>query len=54
MNVDEHDRLWEVGKQVGLICRGEVKEVVVEFGCMEVRDAEVSVGAKLGGKNVSL
>ena len=51
---EEPDRLWVAGKKAGLICRGEEKEVVVEFGRMEVRYSEVSVCSKLGGKNVSL
>jgi len=52
VKVDEPARLWEVGKQAGLKCRGEEKEVSEEFGRMEVRDEEVLGGAKSSGKIV--
>ena len=50
----EPDRLWAVGKKVGLLCRREEEEVVAEYGNMEVRDSEVLVCPKMGGKKVSL
>jgi len=51
---EEPDRLWVAGKKAGLICRGDEKEVAVEFRHMEERDLEVLVRSKLEGKNVSL
>ena len=51
---EEPDRLWVAGKKAGLICRGEEKEVTVEFGRMKVCDSEVLVRSKLGGKKFSL
>jgi len=33
--------LWELDKQVGIICIGNEEEVIKEFQCMEERDNEV-------------
>jgi len=38
--VEESGMLWEVGKRMGVACRREEVEVVKEYKCMEVRDAE--------------
>jgi len=53
-NTDEPVSLWAVGKQAGILCRGEEEEVVLEYGRMEVRDSEVLLCFKEGDKNVSL
>lgn len=53
VNLAEPVSLSAIGKQVGIICREEEEEVVKEYGCMEVRDEEVSLGSKSGGRNVS-
>jgi len=52
VNVEEPDRLWVAGKQVGLFCRGEEKEVVMEYGRIEACDSEVMMESKLGDNNV--
>ena len=53
-NTVEPVSLWAVGKQAGLVCRGEEEEVVLEYGRMEARDLEVVLCSKEGDKNVSL
>ena len=39
-----------MGKQVGMLCRGEEMEVINEYGRMEARDEEVLKDSKEGGK----
>jgi len=38
--MEEPTKLWELGKHMGIACRGVEEEVVQEFECMEVRDVE--------------
>jgi len=48
-NPMEQENLWEVGKQVGMLCRGEEMEVITEYGRMEVRDEEMVKDSQEGG-----
>ena len=50
----ESPNLWEIGKKVGLLCRGDEDEVINEYACMEVRDVEVLNIPKEGSKNDEL
>ena len=53
VNMVEPSKLWEVGKLVGIRCRGDEEEVVREYGSMEARDSEVVKISKEGSKNLS-
>jgi len=44
-------KLWEIGKKVGLKCRGDEEEVVNEYICLEKRDTEVMKNYEEGDKN---
>ena len=49
---EEPTKLWDQGKQIGLVCRGEEEEVIQEYQCMEDRDLEFMesiVGGNLNG-----
>jgi len=50
-NLVEPPKLWEIGKQVGLICRGDEEEVVKEYLCLEERDLEIMQSYEEGKKN---
>jgi len=43
--------LWEIGKTSGIFCHGFEEEVVQEYVCMEERDTEVAILAKVGDKD---
>lgn len=49
---EEPARLWADGRKVGLFCRGDEKEVVLEYGRMEARDTRILMESKLGDKEV--
>jgi len=53
VNLVGPSKLWEVGKQARIRCRGDEEEVVSEYGSMEVRDSEVATISKEGTKNLS-
>jgi len=38
--LEEPTKLWDQGKQIGLVCRKEEEEVIQEYHCMEDRDLE--------------
>ena len=46
-------KLWEVGKQVGIMCQRDEDEVVKEYGSMEDRDSGFALCSKVGSKNGS-
>ena len=50
-NLKEPSNLKGIGKQAGLTCHGNEKEVVKEYVCMEERDLEYVKGSKEGKKN---
>ena len=50
-NLVEPSKLWEIGMQVGITCRGDKEEVVKEYFCMEERDSKVVKCSKEGDKN---
>jgi len=50
----EPSKLWEVGKQVGLICQGDEEKVVKEYLCLEERDSEVLKNYEEGKKTGQL
>jgi len=49
---EESARLWAEGRKVGLLCRGDEKEVVREYGRMEERDSMVLMESKLGDTDI--
>jgi len=53
VNLAGPSKLWKVGKQVGIMCRGDEEEVVKEYGSMEDRDSEFASCSKVGIKNLS-
>jgi len=46
----ESSKLWEIGKQSGIICRWDEEEVVKEYDCMEERDVQVMENYEEGKK----
>ena len=53
-NSVEPSKLWEIGKQVGLICQGDEEKVVKEYLCLEERDSEVLKNYEEGKKTGQL
>jgi len=47
----EPSKLWEIGKQIGIICRGDEDEVAAEYQCMEEKESEVMKSFEEGNKN---
>jgi len=50
----ESSKLWEIGKQSGIICRWDEEEVVKEYDCMEERDVQVMEKYEEGKKKEHL
>jgi len=48
---EEPGKLWDLGKQIGLACRGEEDDVVQEFQCMEVRYLKFLKNLEVGNLN---
>jgi len=48
-NSMESSRLWEIGKQIGVVCRKD-EEVVKEYQCLEGRDLEIMKSFEEGEK----
>jgi len=48
---EEATKLWDLGKQFGLACRGDEEKVVQEYQCMEERDLEFMKNLAVGNIN---
>jgi len=52
--LEEPAMLWEIGKHIGIACRGAKVEVVKEYQSMKLRDAECKQRFEEGNKYGSL